>query len=51
MGHSSLTPKNFEKLLLFIENHSDKTDGLMPILHEAQDIFWLYSIRSSKVYF
>ena len=48
MGHSSLTPKNFEKLLLFIENHSDKTDGLMPILHEAQDIFGYIPLEVQK---
>ena len=49
MRHSSLTPKNFEKLSLFIENHSDKTDGLMPILHEAQDIFGYIPLEVQEI--
>ena len=30
MGQTSLSLENFEKLSLFIEQHSGATDGLMP---------------------
>ncbi|MGL4338481.1 MAG: NAD(P)H-dependent oxidoreductase subunit E [Turicibacter sp.] len=39
MAKNSLTPENFEKLETFILENSKETDGLMPILHEAQHLF------------
>ena len=48
MGQTSLTPENFEKLSLFIENHLGETDGLMPILHEAQDLFGYIPLEIQK---
>lgn len=38
MEHTSLTSENFNKLDVFIQSHLSETEGLMPILHEAQDI-------------
>ncbi|MBQ4164245.1 MAG: NAD(P)H-dependent oxidoreductase subunit E [Turicibacter sp.] len=48
MGQTSLSLENFEKLSLFIEQHSGATDGLMPILHEAQDIFGYIPLEVQK---
>lgn len=48
MGHTSLTPENFEKLDLFIQKHQGETDGLMPILHEAQDLFGYIPLEVQK---
>ena len=48
MRQSSLTPENYEKLSLFIEAHSKETDGLMPILHEAQNIFGYIPLEVQK---
>ncbi|HAX73099.1 MAG TPA: NAD(P)H-dependent oxidoreductase subunit E [Firmicutes bacterium] len=39
MAKDSLTPENFEKLENFIKENSGETDGIMPILHEAQKLF------------
>ena len=48
MGQTSLSLENFEKLSLFIEQHSGVTDGLMPILHEAQAIFGYIPLEVQK---
>lgn len=48
MGHKSLTPENFNKLEIFIESHRNETDGLMPILHEAQGIFGYIPLEVQK---
>lgn len=48
MGQTNLSLENFEKLSLFIEQHSGETDGLMPILHEAQDIFGYIPLEVQK---
>ncbi len=39
MSNNPLSPENFQKLDEFIKAHSKETDGLMPILHEAQHLF------------
>ena len=43
MRRKGVTSDNFEKLDLFIQEHLNETDGLMPIL-------WLHSIGSTEVY-
>ena len=48
MGQTSLSLENFEKRSLFIATHSGATDGLMPILHEAQDIFGYIPLEVQK---
>lgn len=48
MEHTSLTSENFNKLDVFIQSHLSETEGLMPILHEAQDIFGYIPLEVQK---
>lgn len=48
MGRKGVTSDNFEKLDLFIKEHLNETDGLMPILHKAQEIFGYIPLEVQK---
>ena len=49
MSQNPLCAENFEKLDQFITENNKPTDGLMPILHEAQHIFGYIPVEVQKL--
>lgn len=48
MGNNVLIQENYDKLLKFIKDNQSDTLGLMPVLHEAQDIFGYIPLEVQK---
>lgn len=40
----NLTEENFKKLDEIIEKNKSRRGALIPVLHEAQELFWIFAL-------